>query len=508
MSEQAPARFHRYWPILPVLAILTFAIRSESFWTDEVTIAWAAMQVPMRDFWAVIEKTGSEAQMPLFAILMWLWARLVGTSEIALRAFNLPWALIGLWAMARLLQRARIRPAALLLCSASFLGFYMNEARPYIMTFATSALALLGFDQLMRTDPVPRGARLLFPLGTLLCVGASMLNLCLLPALLLFDLIGRVGAVPARIRALLSRRRGSLLLTGAGVALLLIYYAHTLLSGHGGMKQPYAPTNLAFSIYEWLSLGGLGPSRHLLREIAPHAALRAYLPTLLPALLIWALLGVLAIGAGRRLLSDPWIRRPLAALMAGGGTLILLAIMAPASLWGRHFMFLAPFPALILGRMLLPTERQPWGRIRIALFVSILLLFVVSSVRQRVMGIYAKDPLREAVAELRKISATSSDLPIIWTGPFRAVEVYGGQEISPAEVGQPADPGRLPRVIGGRWAASGVATWASEHAEYILLLHRPDVLDPHGAWEAQIAQPRTELIWQRGNVRIYHVDSR
>ena len=508
MRENTPALLRRHWPVLPVMAALALSISAESFWTDEVTIAWAAMQAQFSGFWAVIERTGSEAQMPFFTILMWIWARIFGTSEIALRAFNLPWAVLGIFAVERLLVRARIRRPALLLLTAAFLGFYMNEARPYIMTFATAALALFTFDQLTRDDPAPRFAGFLFPIGTILCTGASMLNLCLLPALIFFGLCGREGPLLRRIGALLTRHRGSYGIAAAGILGLLIYYVQTLLSGHGGMQRPYTLTNLGFTLYEWLSLGGLGPPRHLLREMAPLAALRAYYPTLLPALLIWGLLFATALAAARRLLRDPWIRRALAAFLAGGITLIVLAILAPASLWGRHFMFLAPLPPLILGRMLLPEEKHPWPRLRWILFGSILLLFVVSSARQRVMGIYAKDPLREAVAELRKISATSSDLPIVWTGPFRVVRVYGGEDISAAEVENAADPGKSPRVVNARWNAAEVAAWTQAHPEYILMLHRPDILDPQGAWKPMIQRPQTELVWQRGNVRIYHVDSR
>ena len=54
-----------------------------------------------------------------------------------------------------------------------------------------------------------------------------------------------------------------------------------------------------------------------------------------------------AVGGGR---TSPPSQTVSDVALHGDAALVTLAILAPASLWGRHFMFLAPLPPLIIGQ--------------------------------------------------------------------------------------------------------------------------------------------------------------
>jgi len=487
-----------WWPAIPVAALWIAAVSGESFWTDEITVAWFVAHDSFGDFWHALASTGSEAQMPLFSIVFWGWARLFGIGELALRCANLPWAILGILAMGRLFSQRRARSLALFLLASPLLCFQMNEARPYIMTFALAAWSLAFLDR--ATDgELGRGERFGFVAAPVLCCATSMLNIFLLPALVVYGSM-KLRTSEAGARRWVRAYRGPLLVLVVGLAVLAAYYAITLRAGHGGQKFPYTWANLGFSLYEWLGFGGLGAPRNVLREIGPSASLPLYGPTLGLGAIAWILVLV------------TWVRRGSAGignvavgLLAGGGLLVLLAMVAPASLWGRHFIFLAPFALLILGTLLL----QPPTRFGRVVLVLLVLTFVLSSLRQRFDADYGKDPYREAIVELRERIEPAFREPIVWVAYPRAVLVYGGTCLpwdGPPASGGAGDP---PRIFPGDMrSAEEIERWVAEHPAFILVLHRPDITDPSGAWEALAGLPSTERLWERGNMRIYHVGHR
>ena len=137
------------------LLLLAFALRvcqlsAQSLWYDE-GVSWymTRMSLPALTVW-----TANDIQPPLYYYLLWLWVRLAGTSEYALR---FPSAFFGvltvplLWITARRwLGYPAAWLAALLLTLSPLHVYYAQEARMYtLLTF----LGLLSSYLLLRTSP-------------------------------------------------------------------------------------------------------------------------------------------------------------------------------------------------------------------------------------------------------------------------------------------------------------------------------------------------------------------
>ena len=136
-----------------VAAALRFATMGEqSYWYDEAITA-SMLDGSLADvFWAVVD---TESTPPLYYVVAWLWAQVVGSDEAQLRSLS---ALAGTlvvpvaFAAGRIVATTRIGLAGAALASVSpMLVWYAQEARAY------SLLALLGglsfvFFALARAD--------------------------------------------------------------------------------------------------------------------------------------------------------------------------------------------------------------------------------------------------------------------------------------------------------------------------------------------------------------------
>lgn len=140
-----------------VAAALRFAtIGEQSYWYDEAITA-SMLDGSLADVFRGVVDT--ESTPPLYYVVAWLWAQVVGSDETQLRSLS---ALAGTlvvpvaFAAGRIVASARIGLAAAVLASVSpMLVWYSQEARAY------SLLALLGglsfvFFALARVDPSRR----------------------------------------------------------------------------------------------------------------------------------------------------------------------------------------------------------------------------------------------------------------------------------------------------------------------------------------------------------------
>jgi mannosyltransferase len=157
----AVARLPAWWP-LAALTLLAAVLRLstldlQSFWYDEaftpVHVLHAGLVATLR---SVVH---TENSPPLWYVLEWADARVLGTGEVALR---LPSALAGIatvpvaWAIGHELsgRRAAIVCAALVAVNPLFV-WYSQEARVYALFVLTAALAMLCFLRALR-EPTPR----------------------------------------------------------------------------------------------------------------------------------------------------------------------------------------------------------------------------------------------------------------------------------------------------------------------------------------------------------------
>ena len=128
-------------------ASLCLALTRQSLWIDEAVTAWMASR---QSVWSVLAEITnsqhikvSEPYMPFFYIYIWAWARVFGTSEFALRASNIPFAIVLVTTFGWTSLRVFNRPFLWAVFGLSpFIWFYINEARPYIAVMACSAISL------------------------------------------------------------------------------------------------------------------------------------------------------------------------------------------------------------------------------------------------------------------------------------------------------------------------------------------------------------------------------
>ena len=139
------------WTLLGLL-LLAFALRvyqlpAQSLWYDE-GVSWYMTRMPLP---ALTVWTANDIQPPLYYYLLWLWVRLAGTSEVALRfpsvffgALTVPL----LWITARRLLGWRAAWLSVLLLALSPLHvYYAQEARMYTLL---TCLGLLSSFLLLR----------------------------------------------------------------------------------------------------------------------------------------------------------------------------------------------------------------------------------------------------------------------------------------------------------------------------------------------------------------------
>ena len=225
-ASPAAARLPSWWPLAAITllaALLRFStLGLQSFWYDE---AFTPVHVLHASLWATLRSVvHSENTPPLWYVIAWADARVLGTGEIALR---LPSALAGIatvpvaWAIGRELatRRAAIVCAALVAVNPLFV-WYSQEARAYGLFVLTGALAILCFLRALR-DPSPRRMALFALAGALALITHyfAVFLLIGMALVLVWDRHTRRAALPAL---------GVLVLVGA--ALLPLISAQ---GGHG-----------------------------------------------------------------------------------------------------------------------------------------------------------------------------------------------------------------------------------------------------------------------------------
>ena len=142
--------------VLIAAAIRIITIDNQSFWADEALTAYEAGQ----SFTAMLHTvTSIETTPPLYFVLIWVWAKAFGTSEVALRSIS---AVAGVaivpiaYLCAReLLDRRAGLIAAVLVAVNPFMIWYSQEARAYMLLAALSGASFLWFLR-ARRDPSRR----------------------------------------------------------------------------------------------------------------------------------------------------------------------------------------------------------------------------------------------------------------------------------------------------------------------------------------------------------------
>lgn len=396
---------HSQRPILPLLGLIAVtlvvgaaAITTQSFWMDEGSAALKAVMPTLGDWWKMtLELKGSDVQMPVYMAALWVWEKIAGNSEFALRAFNLPFLVL----MVVALRKVRFWP---LVCLTSpFVLYYVGELRPYTMQMAGGALAAAALHHIIHHRSHGfHGLHALY--ASALFLSASSLTAAVWAGGLL---LGSLVIRPDWLKS-----SGFWLRSGLWLPPFLAlggYYLYTLLEGYratgsggGGLLS------IGFGLYEIVGLLGLGPSRNELR-VSPLAIVNQ-LPWLIPAAAI--LFTAWLIGTGK------WLSQTPTRVRAGVACAVLLPVLLLATVGiiadfrvlGRH---LSPaIPAVLLPLAL--CLATPWKTQPAALAAGSLaiLISITSAISLRFQQKHARDDYRAATGIA--LQALAQGQAVLW----------------------------------------------------------------------------------------------
>lgn len=311
-------------------AALALAGRSiaDPLWLDEIYSGAAAQAA---SFPALLHNwIANDVHPPLYLSSLWVWCRVAGTSELALRlpslvAFAGTLALLPI-AGRRVLGDAGAVIALILFASAATPIHYAHEARSYaILMLASSAASLAYVEHRLRPS-----RRSLWRLSTVALPLAETHYFGLMLAGLLFAVVLVVDWAAARNRAQLLVAGTVLALP---VSLLLAWHLPSLAAKTGG--------------HFWITPLGFGPSLAIGAGTIWNGAPGLLLSGLVPPLI--------SLRAGRTATAEARIAAELLAVVIG-----LLLLVATLSCWSplavpRYFSAFIP-PAIIAAALLLASS--------------------------------------------------------------------------------------------------------------------------------------------------------
>jgi hypothetical protein len=458
--------------ILLALLVGALAVSNQSLWIDEAHSVAKAMQPSLAKWWTtMVQDKGSDLQMPFYMFYLWAWAKIFGTSEIALRAANVPWFTVGLlalfWAFpkepalsaSRMGRHRQFAIAALTLTNA-FLWYYVSEARPYIVLFAFSALTAACLLRLREDSESAINSPAWFRLFLLGIAGVCATNLIAVPwaiaaglAFIFWAGIGR--ALRTTVRFPLSTAVAMGALIGLGV-----YYLWSL--GFGARASNVGQTglaNLAFAFYELLGVAGLGPGRLAMREQGGKVIFEYSGPLMLGAIAILVLLSAAFIALRKKATRRDFIFCGIATILPLA-VLIAAVVISHVRLLGRHFTPLLPFLLILLA---IGFERILFSKRRWLSAVAIIAIVVllVSALEIRFAPRHERDDYRSA-ANLARNAVTANEK--VW---------WIADEVTGAYYKLPVDSPNLT-------LRSSLTDLASAPTPDLVCFSKPDIYDARG----------------------------
>jgi hypothetical protein len=352
--------------------------------------------------------------MPLFFLFEFLWCRLFGFSEFAMRSINLlmiPPLLIG----AGKLLRSKGLPQWMIVFFAvnPVLLYYMNEARPYVAIFVCGLWCFLFLFRGGENGMSRRDTALFF-----FCFWTG----CALHMMFVFMGAAYLGVL-IRMKC-----RGSLRFPEHFRVWAWSFPAFLFLGGHYlhfvmnapevNAEKPMALMSILQICYFFSGLSGLGWSRNALRCMALDTSLRIAVET---GLFILSAAMVALCCIRRKILLKKEILLPACCI---AGSLILFVgsnVVLKTRFWERHAIYLLPGCILVLlmaCHALWPSARSPVVRPAVC---CLLALLIVSGLNSSWMEYYRKDDYRGAAELARSFNADH----ILFQGDAITFRYYG-----------------------------------------------------------------------------------
>ena len=484
-----PGQRRRVWFfILAIASVAALALTTRSFWIDECYSARFAQQPTLGACWDLLRHIkGSDPQMPLYILWIWACEKLVGSSELALRAVNFFWFVPALIVLVRAFAGNRALQSAVFLAAIAspFAWYYLNEARAYTMQFSTSLILFATVCHWTRgpeNSAATERARIFIFAAALFCLcGSSLLSMILAGAPLLLAWV----LLPQE-RLLAWGKNfwvGSVITLGALLA-LGIYYLWTL---HSGDRATGIATtgwkNAVFIGYELAGFAGLGPGRLAIRDGGTEVFRPYALPLAAYAVVVLAVAGFALtdlfkkFGAKKMLLLGLAIGLPAAVV-------VLASAFSHFRILGRHLAALWPAMVLLLGFGLASVWRR--GMAGKMLGVTFLIFYLASALSLRLAARHEKDNYRAAAAFAQ--AALNAGQTVWWNADFNAAIYYQLPIVKSGVV----QPGQALRVI-----HATPEQLAGLTPPEVIVTSRPDVYDELGnlARYAEAGGYRVETNW-------------
>ena len=463
--------------LLAGFCLCIVAISSQSLWIDETYTALKAQQSTFPNWWHEMRRAGgSDMQMPLYMIWIWICEKFFSSSEIALRGVNLFWILPGLFALwVALARQPRLQLAVFLVAVCNpFLWYYLDEARPYAMQIGASLFLAAALYHWSEKTFFPGTSESFWVWGFVLALvalsGASML--------------GMIWAGAAIVAAIFLTSKERLLKLGrnfvfawlAGIVLLAalgFYYLWTLKAG--ARASDVASTdlkNVAFIGYELLGFAGLGPGRLEIRD-GGIQVFKAFVPELA---LFAALILVLIFFAVREIFQNYPRKKFLGLVLivaAPAGLILAAGFALHFRVLGRHFAPLLAGVVFLLGLGVSGAWRR--GAAAKILVVGFFALCLASGFSLRFATRHAKDDYRSAAGFA--CAALAQGKTVWWSADANAAGYY-----------------RLSVSTNSNEAGKALAIvnppmefLATNVPADVVIVSRPDIYDPHGTLAAFLA---------------------
>lgn len=455
--------------LLAIATLLTgaLAVSNQSFWIDEGAAAMKAIQPAVGDWWQALRVEGhSNLQLLPHLFYLWGWEKIFGGSEVSLRAANVPLLFAGLAAALWGLQRWPKLQFWFCLGALvnAFTWYYTSEARPYVLLFAASCIAL-GALVRMLDEPAHRPFAV-FCFGIFLVSATSLIAVpwaaCWFASAVL------LSGFP-KFLSLIRHHLFTTLCFLTAMTALAFYYAWTLqLGARASGIGTTNVSNLFFVLYEQLGLTGLGPGRTELRltgagGLWPYA-LSLALGVLAVAVLVWQAL--------RSIPTAWWRSRQAVAVLIGVGAPLVLVLfaghVAHVRILGRHLAPLFPIVLFVLALGLRRLQEKQTRTATLALVV-IPLVFLASALEVRFASRHARDDYRGAAALARQ--SVGQGGTVWWladqsTGLFYGLALGRGGVVTPeiTEIARQPEPAMIVLSKGDVYdPGEAVARYAAAH---------------------------------------------
>ncbi len=502
MFSNTPKIKNIFFALLSVGVIL-IPISSQGLWIDEGVTAWFSSQSSLVTLLReVYNAEGSEAQLPGYLSFMWIWVRLFGHSEIALRLSNLPFILLFFMSATLLPAHIRFKKVLIgLMLLSPILWVYLNEARYYVAVFSLSGIGICGLayyydgkNKLRKIGPY------VVAVSILLACAFSMLSFFIIPVIIAIA----IAHSRNKLSVLVRDWRKPVLLTIPFYLLMAIYYAVTISKGSGGQRERPGIANLAFVLYEFFGFQGLGPPRNELRTNNSFGTFEPYF-------LVFVLAVTLVVVA-LLLLVASWRDKPMlgmygfpciAGFVIGLGFFFAASYVADFRFWGRHIISLLPSGIFFFAQLIIKIlDNKTSPHLMYALFV-LAMLWLISDYNIRFDQKYQKDDYKSAVE--KAIDFAGNNKTILWNGNAITASYYG---LRFRTVYMPPCWNNIKDavLVNNVKNADSIRTMLVSHGNSVLVLSKKkDIFDVARVWEAHLNDFAHKLLLETKDFTFYDI---